>query len=87
MSDWIKTMDELVASAGLRYTFSINCHSGIVSFVKPDHKCGCKRCRQERGEPWDEQTEAQAKADSEFAQKALRQDVKDFFDKKGKYAK
>lgn len=72
-SDWIKTIDALVAGNGLRYTFSINCHSGIASMLGPDHRCGCWRCREERGEASDEATEAQAALDSKAAQKAMRE--------------
>lgn len=76
MADWIKQLDALVAESGPRYTFSINCHSGIASFVGPDHKCGCRRCREERGEPHDEATEAQAAADSKTAQAGMREWVR-----------
>lgn len=71
-SEWIKTLDALMAENGLRFTFSINCHSGIASLLGPDHRCGCWRCRKERGEPSDEQTEEQAALDSKAAQAAMR---------------
>ena len=73
MSNWIKELDAIVKDSGLRYTFSINCHSGIASLIGPDHKCGCKRCRTERGQPWDETTEAQAAEDSKLAQVKMRE--------------
>ena len=72
MSDWIKQLDAIVKDNGLRFTFSINCHSGIASLISDDHKCGCKRCREQRGEPWDEATEAQAAEDSKLAQIQMR---------------
>jgi hypothetical protein len=72
MSDWIKELDAIVKHNGLRFTFSINCHSGIASLLGPDHKCGCKRCREKRGEPWDDVTEAQAAEDSKAAQVKMR---------------
>lgn len=73
MSDWIKQFDAIVKDSGLRFTFSTNCHSGISSLLGPDHKCGCKRCREKRGEPWDDETEAKAAEDSKAAQVKMRE--------------
>lgn len=73
MSNWIKELDVIVKDSGLRYTFSINCHSGIASLIGPDHECGCKRCLTERGQPWDEMTEAQAAEYSKQAQVKMRE--------------
>ena len=73
MSDWIKQLDAIVKDNGLRFTFSINCHSGIASLIDKDHKCGCKRCLTERGVPWTEAMEAQAAEDSKAAQVKMRE--------------
>ena len=73
MSEWIKELDVIVKDNGLRFTFSINCHSGIASLISEDHRCGCKRCREQRGEPWDDATEAQAAEDSKAAQVKMRE--------------
>lgn len=72
MSDWAKYLDDILASNQVKITFSRNCHSGIASMVAQGHQCGCWRCRESRGEPWDDVTEAQAAADSAVAQKAMR---------------
>ena len=69
---WITDMDHIMKEIGGRYTFSRNCHSGIASFVSEGHQCGCHRCRNTRGEPWDEATEEQAERDSAEAQRAFR---------------
>lgn len=79
-SELWKQLDALIAESGLRVTFSINCHSGLASLIAPDHQCGCWRCREKRGEAHDEHTEAQAKADSQLAQKLMRQRIKEQFD-------
>ena len=70
---WCEEFDRIIEGTGIKITFSINCHSGIASMLGPDHKCGCWRCREERGEPHDEETEAQAAADSKRAQAAMRE--------------
>ena len=72
MSDWIKQFDAIAKERGLRWTFSINCHSGIASFVEEGHQCGCKRCLTDRGETWTDETEAQAERDSKAAQLAFK---------------
>ena len=76
LSEWIGKLDEVMRDSNVKLTFSINCHSGITSLLGPDHRCGCRRCREERGEPWDDATEAQAARDSKAAQKAMREWVK-----------
>jgi hypothetical protein len=82
VSEWIEQLDKLVKDNGLRFTFSINCHSGIASLLGPDHKCGCKRCLTERGEPWDDTTEAQAAADSKLAQVKMREWARSMYEAK-----
>lgn len=71
-AEWIKELDKIIDEAGLVVTFSINCHSGIASYLRPGHQCGCKRCLTERGEQWTEETEAQAAIDSKEAQAAFK---------------
>lgn len=56
----------------VKITFSRHCHSGIAGYLSPDHHCGCRRCRTDRGEPWSEETEAQAALDSAEAQAAFK---------------
>jgi hypothetical protein len=70
---WCEDFDKLFAGTGIRLTFSINCHSGISSLLEPGHQCGCWRCREGRGQPWDEATEEQAAKDSRRAQQAMRE--------------
>lgn len=72
MADYLKLLFDV------KFSFSPNCHSGIASYVAEGHKCGCRRCREERGEPWDEQTEAQAARDSQFASEKFRKANLDF---------
>lgn len=60
---------------GVRMSFSRNCHSGIQSLLGTDHKCGCWRCRRDRGEEWTEETEKQAEIDSNNARKAMKERV------------
>jgi hypothetical protein len=45
VSDWIKTLTDLLEESGAKVTFSANCCSGIVG-----DKCQCWRCRKDRGE-------------------------------------
>ncbi len=71
MTAW-ETLCDLLEKAGAKLTFSINCHSGIVSLLGPDRVCGCWRCRESRGEPWTEETEAEAAEQSNLAQAAMR---------------
>lgn len=68
----LKTLCRLLEESGAKVTFSINCHSGIVSVLGPDAKCGCWRCRESRGEPWDDATEEDARVLSLVAQKEFR---------------
>jgi hypothetical protein len=46
-------LDEIMENT--TFTFSINCRSAYRK------KCGCWRCRESRGEKWDERTEANAR--------------------------
>lgn len=75
MADWIKELDAILKDANLKVTFSKNCHSGIASEIAPDHKCGCWRCRESRGESWNEETEAQAGRHSKQAQESLKRKI------------
>ena len=72
-SEFWKQLDALVAESGLRVTFSMHCHSGLVGFMRPGHQCSCWRCKANRGEPYDTVTEMQAENDSADAQFARRQ--------------
>lgn len=60
---------------GVLFTFSRHCHSGIVYVLGPAAKCGCWRCRVERGEPWDAATEEAAAVASAHAQRLFRDSV------------
>lgn len=62
---------------GVRITFSPHCHSGIASYISLDHRCGCRRCRSERGEQWTEETELEAAAHSKLAQAEMRRSIKE----------
>ncbi len=64
-----ETLCRLLSETGARITFSINCHSGIVGFLGPNERCGCWRCREERGESWDEATESEAEMRSRDARR------------------
>lgn len=48
------------------FTFSPNCHVGILSSANLD-RCECGRCRLQRGEPVTDETEALAAANAKKA--------------------
>ena len=69
MKEW--TLDEITKMFNeARAAFSRNCCSGIIHVLGEEKRCGCWRCREERGEPWDDETEAAAQAVAEAARKA-----------------
>ncbi len=72
MTDWEWFCKELERT-GAKVTFSRNCCSGIVFALKDGTRCQCWRCREERGEPHDEISEALAKDISLRAQRAMRE--------------
>jgi hypothetical protein len=72
----IATLAYLLRDAGAVITFSINCCSGIVSLLGAAARCECWRCRENRGEPVTDETEALAAEISRQAQVKLRECVK-----------
>lgn len=74
---WIEDLDQIARANKLRFTFSQHCHSGIAQFVADGHQCGCKRCRVQRGEHWNDLTEAQAALDSAVAQREFKRWLRD----------
>lgn len=71
-SEW-ETLCRLLEESDAKVTFSINCHSGNASFLGAGAVCGCWRCRESRGEPWDEDTEREAAARSKEASRLMRE--------------
>jgi hypothetical protein len=67
-----KWLCEQLQSAGAKITFSRNCCSGIVSALGDGSVCQCWRCRDKRGQPADDSTEAAAAELSKRAQDAVR---------------
>jgi hypothetical protein len=59
----------------MKISFSKNCCSGLVE------KCECWRCRNDRGEEVNEQTEALAKIISDGARKRLEESTKRIIEK------
>ncbi len=66
MSEWIKTLDSVLPE-GTRFTFSINCRSGLIGDL-----CMCHRCLKSRGEQPDSSTELQAQREAKIADKAMK---------------
>lgn len=79
MDDPLNILALLLEKAGVKVTFSINCCSGIVHILGPGIPCECWRCRQKRGEPHNEETEAYAKTISQLAQKKFREQQKQYW--------
>lgn len=67
---------------GVKFTFSINCCSGIVSLLGPDARCECWRCRKERGQDATDETERNAAEISKSAQIAMREQVRNSIPKR-----
>jgi hypothetical protein len=71
-----QTLARLLEESGAKVTFSKNCCSGIVSLLGPAAICQCWRCRESRGQTWNDSTEASAAEISARAQMAMRDRVR-----------
>ncbi len=65
-------LKELLGAASVKFTFSVNCISGLVG------DCGCWRCRKERGEVVTLETEKAAEIRSKAERKLFRERTKKF---------
>ena len=76
--DDLTALWKLLNVNGLPFSFSVWCRSGFVG----REKCGCWRCRQERGEEVTAETELQAQEEAKRLDDDYAEQMRAFFRKR-----